>query len=149
MSGLALLSQKLDTKLHGATSAKQRAVSLVACQFAMAKAHIEAPVVATALAELRAGRVFSPSVKAQLDSLAEKLDEHYFDLKDAVEAGSADPKQWQDMFAKARAVTALSNAGNEDAYKAAGESIYEAAFTILDENKQELLALVEAALNDG
>ena len=53
---------------------------------------------------------------------------------------------WQDMFAKARAVTALSNAGDEDAYKAAGESIYEAAFIILDDNKQELLTLVEAAL---
>jgi hypothetical protein len=146
MSGLALLSKELDTKLHGVASAKQRAVSLVACQFAMANARMEAPVVATALAELRAGKVFSPSLKAQLNSLAEQLDEQYFDLKDAAEAGSADPKQWQDMFAKARAVTALSNAGDEDAYKAAGESIYEAAFTIRDDNKQELLALVEAAL---
>lgn len=146
MSGLALLSQELDTKLHRAASAKQRAVSLVACQFALAKARIEAPAVTTALAELGAGRVVPPSVKAQLDSLAEQLDDQYFDLKDAAEAGSADPKQWQDMFAKARAVTALSNAGDEDAYKAAGESIYEAAFTILDDNKQELLALVEATL---
>jgi hypothetical protein len=48
-----------------------------------------------------------------------------------------------------QAVTALSNAGDEDAYKAAGESIYEAAFTIQDENKQELLALVEAGLDGG
>ena len=146
MSGLALLSKELDRKLRGVASAKQRAASLVACQFAMAKAHVEAPVVATALAELKAGKVFSPNVKAQLNSLAEQLDEQYFDLKDAAGAGIADPKQWQDMFAKARAVTALSNAGDEEAYKAAGESIYEAAFTILDDNKQELLALVEAAL---
>jgi hypothetical protein len=146
MSGLAFLSQELDTKLRSASPAQQRAASLVACQFALAKARIEAPVVANALAELRAGRAFSPSLKAQLDSLAEKLDEQYFDLKDAAEAGTADPKQWQDMFAKARAVTALSYAGDEDAYKAAAESIYEAAFTILDDNKQELLAMVEAAL---
>lgn len=146
MSGLALLSQELDTKLHRATSAKQRAASLVACRFALAKAGVEVPVVAAALSELRAGRVFPPSLKAQLDSLAEQLDEQYFDLKNAAEAGTADPKQWQDMFAKARAVTALSNAGEEDAYKAAGESIYEAAFTMQDDNKQELLGLVEAAL---
>jgi hypothetical protein len=146
MSGLALLSQELDTKLHSAASAKQRAASLVACQFALAKVSIEAPVVASALAELQAGRVFSSGMKAQLASLAEQLDEQYFDLKDAAEAGSADPKQWQDMFAKARAVTALSNAGDEDAYKAAGESIYEASFTMLDDNKQELLALVAAVL---
>jgi predicted transcriptional regulator len=146
MSGLSLLSQELDTKLQRATSAKQRAASLVACQFALAKAGVEVPVVATALAELRAGRVFPPNLKAQLDSLAEQLDEQYFDLKDAAEAGTTDPKQWQDMFAKARAVTALSNAGDEDAYKAAGESIYEAAFSLQDDNKQELLALVEAVL---
>jgi hypothetical protein len=146
MSGLALLSKELDTKLREATSAKQRAASLIACQFALAKAHIEAPIVATALAELQAGRVFAPNLKAQLSSLAEQLDEQYFDLKDAAEAGIADPKQWQDLFVKARAVTALSNAGDADAYKAAAESIYEAAFTILNNNKQELLALVEAAL---
>lgn len=146
MSGLALLSKELDTKLRKTTSAKQRAASLVACQFALAKAHIEAPIVATALAELQAGRLFAPSLKAQLSSLAEQLDEQYFDLKDAAEAGIADPKQWQDLFVKARAVTALSSAGDADAYKAAAESIYEAAFTILDDNKQELLALVEAVL---
>jgi hypothetical protein len=146
MSGLALLSPELDTKLHSAASAKQHAASLVACEFALAKARIEAPVVAAALAELRSGRVFPPSLKAQLDSFAEQLDEEYFDLKEAAEAGSADPKQWQDIFAKARAVTALFYAGDEDGYKAAGESIYEAAFTILDDNKQELLALVEATL---
>src|SRR5262245_9858055 len=130
MRGLALLSQELDTKLYGASSNKQRAASLVACQFAMAKALVDAPVVATALAELQAGRVFPSNVKAQLDALAENLDNQYFELKEAAEAGSADPKGWQAMFAKARAVAALSNAGDEDAYKAAGESIYEAAFTV-------------------
>jgi hypothetical protein len=146
MSGLALLSQELDKKLHSAPSAKQRAASLVACEFALAKARLEADVADAALAGLRAGRAIPPSLKPQLDSLAEQLDEQYLDLKEAAEAGSTDPKQYQDMFAKARAVTALSNACDEDAYKAAGESIYEAAFTIMDDNKQELLALVESAL---
>ena len=149
MRGLALLSQDLDKTLHGAASTKQRAASLVACEFAVAKASVEAPVVATALAELQAGRVFPSSVKAQLDALAEKLDEQYFDFKEAAEAGCADPKQWQDLFAKARAVAALSNAGDEDAYIAAGESIYEAAFTVADENRHELLALIEAVLDKG
>lgn len=146
MSGLALLSLELDTKLREAGPAKQRAACLVACQFAVAKAGIQSPVVATALAELQAGKVFSPNLKAELDALVEQLDDQYFDLKDAAEAGMADPRQWQDMFVKARAVAALSNAGDEDAYKAAGESIYEAAFTILDDNKEELFALVESVL---
>ena len=145
MSELALLSQELDAKLHSAASAKQRAASLVACQFALAKARIESPVVAAAFAELQAGRSLSSSLKSQLDSLAEELDEQYFDLKDADEVGGVDSQQWQDIFAKARAVIALSNASNEDAYKAAGQSIYEAAFTIRDDNKQELLALLRPA----
>jgi hypothetical protein len=135
-------------KLRRASPDKQRAASLAACQFALTNAPVKAPIVATALAELRAGGVFPLRSKIELQTLAEQLDEQYFELKDAAEAGTADPRQWQQTFAMARAVMAICNAGDEDPYKAAGESIYEAAFVTGDDNKSAFLALIGGTLDD-
>jgi hypothetical protein len=45
------------------------------------------------------------------------------------------------VFAKARAVAALAFAGNEDSFRGATESIYEAAATIGSDDKGELFGL--------
>jgi len=145
MSGLALLSRELDSKLQQASPVKRRAASLVACKHAVAKAGIADPLVNLALEELQVGRGFQPDLKAKLDALTEKLDEEYFNLKEAAEEGRGDEKEYRRAFAKARTVAAVSCAGDLDDQKA-GEAIYEAAFAFEDDERSQLLSVVDAEL---
>ena len=85
-------------------------------------------------------------MKAEIDALAAQLDEEYLDLQEAAEDGRASIEDYLRVFAKARAVAALSLAGNENSLQAATEAIYEAAATIRDTDKGELFVLVESAL---
>jgi hypothetical protein len=146
MSDLGLLSKDLDDKLQRAPLNRQRAASLAACQFAVAKAKLSDPLVDAALQALQTGRVFQSDFKAELDALAEQLDEEYFTLKEAADEGRGNSKEYMSLFAKARAVAALSCAGDQDAAKI-GEAIYEAAFTIESDDKGEFLPLIDAELN--
>ena len=146
MIGLELLSPDLVAKLRLASPDKQRAAALVSCEFAISHARVEHPLVEEALRELHVGTVLIPQRKAKIDALASQIDEEYFDLQEAAQEGRASKEEYLQMFAKARAVAALSFACTEDAFQAATEAIYEAAATIGDTNKRELFALVESAL---
>jgi hypothetical protein len=86
----------------------------------------------------------TPVTKAELDAFAARLDDHYLDLRDATDEGRATIEDYMPPFRQARAVSALSFAGDESALDAAMEAIYAAAATT--ENKDELGALIESAL---
>jgi hypothetical protein len=144
MTGLEELSPNLAGKLQRASAAKQRAASLAACEFAIAHAKIEHPLVDKALKNLRAAGILLPGEKAELDALAAQLDEDYFDLQEAAEEGRASTEDYLAAFAKARAVAALSCAGDENALRAATEAIYEAAATTDD--KEGLVARIFSVL---
>jgi len=146
MSGLALLSHDLDTRLQHASSAQKRAASLVACQYAVGKLSLRHPLVSAALEGLQVGQVFQPDLKAKLDALSEGLDAEYLTLKEAAEQGCGDRRDYVRLFAQARAVAALSCAGDQDVQKA-GDAIYEAAFSFESDDKAELFSLVEAELD--
>jgi hypothetical protein len=146
MIGLELLSGDLVDKLRRASTAKQRAASLVASEFAISHSRVEHPLVLKALEKVRRTGVLTPKEKTEVDKLAAQLDEEYFDLQEAAEQGRGSEEEYLRMFAKARAVAAVSFAGNEDAFQGAAESIYEAAATIIGENKGDLFALVESVL---
>jgi len=146
MLGLELLSPDLVTRLRHASSARQRAASLVAAEFAISHAQVEHRLVAKALEKVRTTGILTDEENAEVEVLAARLDEEYFELQEAAEQGIASADEYLRMFAKARAVTALSFAGNEDAFRAATESIYEAAATIRGDDKGELFALLESVL---
>jgi hypothetical protein len=140
MTGLEDLSPDLAGKLKRASAANQRAVSLAACEFAVAHAKVEHPLVENALKTLRAGGVLLPEDKVDLDTLAVQLDEDYFALQEAAEEGSASTEEYLKVFGQSRAVAALACAADEDALRAATEAIYEAAATTDD--KEALLSRI-------
>jgi hypothetical protein len=146
MIGLEILSRDLVAELQRVSSAKQRAASLAASEFAISHAQVEHPLVDKALGKLRTMGVFTPQEKAQIDALTAQLDEEYFSLQEAAEEGRASAEDYLRVFAKARAVAALAFAGNEDSFRGATESIYEAAATIGSDNKGELFGLVKSVL---
>jgi hypothetical protein len=144
MTRLETLAPDLADKLRRASPMQQRAAGVAATAFALAHAKLEHPLVEKALATLRAGGVFTPPDKAQIDALLARLDEEYFELQEAAEEGRASTDDSLRRFSQARAVAALSCAGNEDAFAAATEAVYEAAATTDD--KEELVALIESVL---
>ncbi len=144
MTRLDSLSADLTDKLRRASSAKQRAASLAALEFAIARAEVEHPLVEKALEKVRTAGVLTPKEKAELDALAAQLDEEYFALQEAAEEGRASTEDYMRVFGQARAVAALSFAGGDDPFQAATEAIYEAAATTDD--KEDLTALIESAL---
>lgn len=144
MSRLEALSANLVTKLSRASAAKQRQACVAACELAIAGALVEHPLVSESLRKLRDGHVFTPQEKVELDALVAQLDDEYFDLHEAAEAGEATTDDYLRAFAKARAVAALSFAGSNTS-DAASESIYEAA-TAIGDDKAELFSRIEFAL---
>jgi hypothetical protein len=146
MNRLETLSLDLAAELRRATPAKQRAAVLAACDFAISRAGVEEPDAKTMLCQLQAGKEIRPQQRKQIDALVSDLDDEYFHLQEAAEQGQASEQAYLRQFAKARAVAALSFACNEDSYEAATEGIYEAAISVIVEDKSELLAVVEAVL---
>ncbi len=134
----------LANKLRHASSAKQRAASLAASEFAIARTRVEHPIVKRAIEKVRAAGVLTAKEKAELDALVAQLDGEYFDSQEAAEQGNAAADDYLRRFGQARAVAALSFAGNEDALVAATEAIEEAAATT--DAKEPLSALVQSVL---
>ena len=132
------------TALRHAPENRQRAASLAACEFAVAHTGLVAPVVEQTLCTLRASRPISAESRHALETLAQQLDENYFDLPEAAEEGNAPEDARKLAFSRARAASALAFAADENALEAASEAIYEAAATV-DDNK-DLLAVVSKAL---
>lgn len=144
MSRLETISKSLATALHHAPANRQRAACLAACEFAIAQTGVGSPAVEQALRMLRSSQPISAELKHALDTLAQRLDEEYFDLQDAAEESDATEDEWKRAFSQARAVSALVFAFGENAFDAASEAVYEATATV-DDN-QELLAIVSKAL---
>jgi hypothetical protein len=144
MTRLEALLPELAEKLRQASAARQRAASTAACEFAISHAKVEHPLVEKALEKVRKADVLSPKEKTDIDALVTQFDEEYFAAQEAAEEGRASPDESVRLFGRARAVAALSFAGNGDAFETATEAIYEAAATTDD--KEELTALIQTVL---
>jgi hypothetical protein len=144
MDRLELLSSSLAGRLRLASLEKQRAASVVACEFAVTAAAIDEPLASDALRRLRAGELMTEQKKAELAAKAALLDSQYLDLQDEVDAGKANAVDGQRAFAVARAWSALSLASS-DSPSAFSEAIYEAAAAMGDE-KTRLFATLELNL---
>src|SRR5688572_14434987 len=85
MTRLESLSPDLAAKMQRASVTQRRAACVAACELAISHARVEHPRVEHAMQKLRAGGVFGPKERAELDALAAMLDEKYFALQDAAE----------------------------------------------------------------
>ncbi|TAL80474.1 MAG: hypothetical protein EPN75_07100 [Beijerinckiaceae bacterium] len=144
MDRLEILSSRVSEKFRLAPISRQRAACLAACEIAIAASKTEDPLAREALLQFRAGESFTPERKAQIDAQAACLDQEYLDMQDAVDNGETTATNYLHIFAKARAMAALSfAAGNSpDALR---EAIYEAAIAAGDD-KRQFFAIVEAKL---
>lgn len=132
MMRLETVATELARKLRQANSDRLRAASLLACELAIKAAQVENHNVLDALTLLRKQGALPSLKRTELDDLAATLDESYFDLQDRAENDPALVPESLRFFGQARAVSALSFAGGEDALIAAMESIYEASASVDD-----------------
>src|SRR5262245_59393415 len=89
------------------------------------------PVFRTVIEQMRAGGRDGASF-AEMSSVADQLDETYLDLQDEEKPGGR-TAGWERAQSVARAAFAIREAMNLDAFHAAAESIYEAAFALDEE----------------
>lgn len=146
MNRLETLSSDLAAQLRLATAAKQNAAALAACEFGIAHAKVDDPMVGETLRCLRTGDSLTTENRSQIDSLAARLDEEYLDLQEAAEAGKATSADYLRRFAEARAVAALAFLCKKDGVWAVEDAIYEAAVAAGDD-KPHLLTIVQAILS--
>jgi intracellular sulfur oxidation DsrE/DsrF family protein len=69
MIRLEALSPDLAVKLRRASTDKQRAACLAACEFAVAHTKVDHPLVVKALKKVRAAGVFTAKERADMDAL--------------------------------------------------------------------------------
>ncbi len=129
MSRLQSLSVELVNVLSRVSVPRRRAACIAACQLAVAETRVQHSLVHDALRRLHAGHMFTLREKAGLDALAARLDDEYFNLQRAAEAGAGPIESWAQVFAQARAVSAVSLAGS-DSPDALCESVYESAVAV-------------------
>jgi hypothetical protein len=144
MTRLETLCPDLANLVQRASAPKQRMASLAACEFAVAHAGIDHPIVQNGLERLRTKDEFTAEEKAEIDALVAELDEQYFDLQEAAEERRPSMGDHVRLFGQARAVAALACAAADDPLEAATEAIYEAAATTDD--KEELTSLIRSVL---
>ncbi|WP_347929563.1 hypothetical protein [Pseudomonas helvetica] len=129
---LETVEKGLVERLKTASQEQQRSAVRVACELAFQAVSVGMPIVVDSLEQLRCGGKLTVEQISELDSLAAKLDEQYFDLQDRLDDEQGLDVAALQLFSQARAVSTLSLAGGEDSLMAAAEAIYEASSAIDD-----------------
>ncbi len=101
-------------------------ISSSIAQAVVDRSGLKDPLIAEALRHLSSPVRPQPELQARVQSLAEQLDAHYFDLQD----GKASDDQVSAAFAKARAATAVAAALGGVSSSSAAETAYEAVCAI-------------------
>ncbi|MFO0759770.1 MAG: hypothetical protein U0359_25000 [Byssovorax sp.] len=114
---------------------------LIACEAAAAAADLKEKEAATGLQRLRTGEPVEDSLRAELESLAARLDDEYLRLD---ELETSERTEVLRLFSKARATSALAYALSEDV-SAPQEAIYEAIAAMDD--PVNLTRMLEARLS--
>jgi len=141
---LETVAKNLAARLEASNSEQQRKASIIACEFALQAISLEIPIISESLGQLRQNKRLSQERIDELNNLVAQLDGRYFDIQSKAEDDVALQAEMIRLFSQARAVSALSFAGGEEALVAAMESVYEASMVFDDYSK--LFSIVENAL---
>jgi len=148
MKRLETVSKGISARLASSEPMKQRRASVVACELAIQATGLDVPIISESLEQLRQNGKLSLERIAELNKLANQLDERYFDTQDALGDNSENSEALQaeslQFFGQARAVSALEFAGAANPFDSATESTYEAQATIEDRNA--FFSIIEKAL---
>lgn len=125
----------LARQIEAAGASELRMVAMVVAQAAVSRTGLSDPVFDEVMQRLKARPAMDAELQARVQTLAEKLDEEYFVLKEPLEdredAGKTDP-QVSLAFSKARAASAVAAALGDDRLEAAASAAYEAYFATDD-----------------
>ena len=141
---LNTLSSELVAMLKNCNIEKQRLVSLLACKAVLKLNHVENMTVISSVNFLEKNRFLTDQQRNDLDYLVAELDNQYLKIQENPTDDDSEVKSLL-YFGQARAISALSFAGMEDAFIAASEAIYEASMSIDDQ--EVILTLVKSSLD--
>ena len=140
---LAQTDRDLAARLAGASPLRQRAAAGVAAIYALDATDVSDDTVQAVRAQLEQG-VHDPAQREVLDRIVAELDGIAMSVRDDMEDGNTDYVAYLKEFSRARAVSALSYAMDEDPERAALESVYEACSAMDD--VAPIRSKIEAAL---
>lgn len=140
---LEKLSVDLMTRLRQASPSQRKAAALAACGYAVEYAQVHDSVVLSVLGELNSGRAASAPEIEEVKTLSEQADEKYFGLHDACD--SSEDNGFLVAFSRARALSALLFAVEEESLHTSSESIYEAISAV--DNSHAIAARVVSSLS--
>lgn len=129
---LAAVARDLVDLLRKQPEPGLRALAVRMAELADARNHVADHRLDAALAKLRAGDAGDTEARARLGQLVGELDNAAWDLQDRVRAGSARHQEYALAFARARAVSTIWFALDEDPLTAATEAAYEAQAAVGD-----------------
>ena len=137
---LNIVSEELVTQLSNCSVEKQRFLSLLVCKAVLKLNHVENMSVESAVNFLEKNHFLTNQQRNELDHLVAELDNQYFELQENPANEDSEVRTLL-YFGQARAISALSFAGMEDAFIAVSEAIYEALKSIDD--RDVILTLVK------
>ena len=129
-SRLETVSPDLVNGIEKASDAQKRAICTAVATLAVRTTKLNDTAVDAGLRALESGRYGPGPVTVGLERVAEDLDNQYFKAYQQFEAGKCDKAAYQELFAKARAVSAVFFALEKDPFHAAAEATYEAISAI-------------------
>lgn len=141
MQRLETLAPEFARRLQTLGAEEQRAVAVAASELALSRSGVDHPVIAAIEPALQGGAPVSSEERERIRALADQLDEIYFDLQEAAEAHGAEASDWEQAFRRARAVSSLYWALDDDPLTAASEAVYESAAAVGD--PADVLAAVD------
>jgi len=138
---LETASKSLSSRIAVAKPEQLRNACVVACRLALQATALDIPITLESLEQLQQNGKLSQDRIAELKDLIAQFDERYFDMQEKADDGADLQTEVLRLFRQARAVSALSFAGEEDPTIAASESIYEASMAV--DNQSEFFSLIE------
>ena len=144
ISRLESVSSKLAEAFRQASLLKQRQAVLEACVVAVSRVGLEENEVNAAVEILRCGGDVNSSVREQLEKLAARFDDQYFELDE--KGNEATKLEALALFSKARAASALAFALSENSGQL-HEAVYEAITAMND--PAEVMRVVEKTLRSA
>jgi hypothetical protein len=103
------------------------------------------PLITEALQHLSSPSYPHFQLQGRVQSLAERLDAHYFDLQDMCESGKASDAEVRVALAKARAATAVAAALGEANSETAAGTAYESVCAI-DDSEEYFTGVAQSVL---
>lgn len=123
MNRLEAIAPDFAQNLLKADPVKLRAVKREACREILSILdEINEDAVVLAKVEIFKNDVLSEDLRKKIDALADSFDEKYLPL---YEENPTDELAYMPLFSKARALSAISSAGEGDSYTCAADAIYE------------------------